>query len=121
MRSCALMTILVTMSVPKIRVPAEVQAGEFKAKCLELMDTVAQTGATILITKRGKPVARLVPVFDLSGSVFGFAKGAFEELGDIVAPVASEWVPSEEELALLGQRDANRARKRGKRPARAAR
>ena len=37
-------------------------AGEFKAKCLRLMDEVDQTGSTIVITKRGRPVSRLVPV-----------------------------------------------------------
>lgn len=37
-------------------------AGEFKAKCLKLMDEVNETGATIVITKRGRPVCRLVPV-----------------------------------------------------------
>lgn len=37
-------------------------AGEFKAKCLALMDEVARTGEEIIITKRGKPIARLEPV-----------------------------------------------------------
>ena len=121
MRRRVIMTIFVTMSVQKNRVPAEVQAGEFKAKCLELMDAGAQTGATIVITKRGKPVARLVPVVDPSASVFGFAKGAFEELGDIVAPVAAEWRPNEEELALLDQGGATGSRAAEKRTKRAAR
>ena len=39
-----------------------IPAGEFKAKCLKLMDEVNETGATIVITKRGRPVSRLVPV-----------------------------------------------------------
>jgi prevent-host-death family protein len=38
----------------------EVKAGEFKAKCLALLDEVAATGEPIVITKRGKPVARLI-------------------------------------------------------------
>ena len=37
-------------------------AGEFKATCLALMDEVAATGREVVITKRGKPVAKLVPV-----------------------------------------------------------
>jgi prevent-host-death family protein len=37
-------------------------AGEFKAKCLALMDEIARTGEEIVITKRGKPVARLEPI-----------------------------------------------------------
>jgi prevent-host-death family protein len=115
------MTVLVTMRAQTNPAPPEVKAGEFKPKCLELMDAVAQTGATIVITKRGKPVARLVPVVDPSTSIFGFAKGAFEELGDIVAPVASEWRPHEEELTLLDRSDATGSRTRAKRTKRSAR
>jgi prevent-host-death family protein len=89
------------MSARMKRPPAEVKAGEFKAKCLELMDSVAQTGATIVITKRGAPVARLVPVVDRARSIFGFAAGSFEEIGDIVGPVAPEWFAEESEVALL--------------------
>ena len=101
MRFRYVVTILVTMSARVRSVPGEMKAGEFKAKCHELMDTVAETGATIVITKRGTPVARLVPVVDAASSIFGFARGAFEEVGDIVAPVASEWRPNEVELTLL--------------------
>ena len=39
----------------------EMKAGEFKAKCLAVMDEVAATGESVVITKRGKRVARLVP------------------------------------------------------------
>ncbi len=39
-----------------------IPAGEFKAKCLKLMDEVNATGEELVITKRGKPVARLVPI-----------------------------------------------------------
>lgn len=38
-----------------------IQASEFKAKCLALLDEVARTGETIVITKHGEPVAKLVP------------------------------------------------------------
>ncbi|MCY4367938.1 MAG: type II toxin-antitoxin system Phd/YefM family antitoxin, partial [bacterium] len=38
-----------------------IPAGEFKAKCLKLMDEVNETGVPIIITKRGRPVSRLVP------------------------------------------------------------
>lgn len=38
-----------------------IQASEFKAKCLALMDQVARTGETIVVTKNGKPVAELRP------------------------------------------------------------
>lgn len=40
----------------------EISAGEFKAKCLKLMDEVARTREPVVITKRGRPVAMMVPV-----------------------------------------------------------
>lgn len=49
-----------------------VPAGEFKAKCLKLLDEVAETGETIVVTKRGKPVAQIGPMEpppSLKGSV----------------------------------------------------
>jgi prevent-host-death family protein len=39
-----------------------IAAGEFKAKCLAVMDEVQATGQPVVVTKRGKPVARLTPV-----------------------------------------------------------
>ena len=71
--------------------PAHIGAGEFKARCLELMDLVKETGAALVITKRGKPVARLVPVQQAApGAVSGFGalKGSFEIRGDVVGPAA---------------------------------
>ena len=50
----------------------EVAAGEFKAQCLALLDEVAETGKEIVVTKRGKPVAKVVPIEppkSLEGSV----------------------------------------------------
>ena len=50
----------------------EIAAGEFKAHCLALLDQVAQTGKEIIVTKRGKPVAKVVPIEppkSLEGSV----------------------------------------------------
>ena len=49
-----------------------IPAGRFKAQCLRLLDEVAETGETIIVTKRGKPVARLDPIEEppsLKGSV----------------------------------------------------
>jgi prevent-host-death family protein len=49
-----------------------IPAGRFKAQCLKLLDEVAETGETIVVTKRGKPVAKLEPVEEppsLAGSV----------------------------------------------------
>lgn len=55
-----------------------IQAAEFKQTCLALMDEVARTGATVIITKRGKPVARLTPVTDKRPQALGCLEGALE-------------------------------------------
>jgi prevent-host-death family protein len=49
-----------------------IPAGQFKARCLKLLDEVAENGETIVVTKRGRPVAKVGPVEDppsLEGSV----------------------------------------------------
>lgn len=70
----------------------EIAAGQFKAKCLQLMDQVQQSREEIVITKHGKPVAKLVPV-DETGprSILGYLQGTVEIVGDIVSPLESEW------------------------------
>jgi prevent-host-death family protein len=62
----------------------EIGAGEFKAKCLALLDEVAERHEEIVITKRGKPVARLVPIDDTPPKIFGRMPGSVVILGDIV-------------------------------------
>jgi prevent-host-death family protein len=74
----------------------EIKAGEFKAKCLELMDWVAAGNEEIIITKRGKPVAKLVPIAPVSKrEIFGYMKGTFDIVGDIVAPTGEKWEADE--------------------------
>ena len=64
-----------------------VPATEFKAKCLALLDRVAERRETFVITKRGKPVARLVPVERKpKGSILGWMRGQATITGDIVSP-----------------------------------
>ena len=60
----------------KTAAPGEVPAAEFKARCLELMDRVRETGAEYVITKHGTPVAKLVPVVEARRQpFFGSMKG----------------------------------------------
>lgn len=67
-----------------------IQASEFKAKCLALMDEVARTGKAILITKNGKPVAELRPHRrPRVKSLIGLHKGRIRVRGDIVAPAGT--------------------------------
>jgi len=68
-----------------------VTASEFRAKCLKLMDEVAATGAPICITKRGRPVARLIPESDPRRSILGLHAGQSRILGDIISPIDVEW------------------------------
>jgi prevent-host-death family protein len=63
-----------------------ISAGKFKAQCLALMDDVKETGEPVLITKRGEPVAKLVPIDRKKGSILGFMEGEFEITGDIMSP-----------------------------------
>ena len=49
-----------------------IKASEFKAKCLAVLDQVERTGETVVITKKGKPVAQLMPHSRLSGAHSGF-------------------------------------------------
>lgn len=68
-------------------------AGEFKVHCLRVMDEVQAKREAVVITKRGKPVAKLVPVEQEKDDIFGFFKGKIEIKGDIVSPAFSpeEW------------------------------
>jgi prevent-host-death family protein len=68
-----------------------VKASEFKAKCLKLMDEVAETGEPIIITKNGKPVSQLAPYREKRKSAFGALRGSIIIKGDIVAPVDVDW------------------------------
>ena len=73
---------------------SRVAATDFKARCLQLMDRVAERRETFVITKRGKPVAKLVPVErSPKASLFGWLRGQARECGDIVGPAvaANEW------------------------------
>lgn len=71
-----------------------ISATQFKAQCLALLDECEKRGTELVITKRGKPVARLVPLEPVSrrkplgGRI----------LGDIVGPIEVEWTPRPRKL-----------------------
>ncbi len=67
-----------------------IAAGEFKAKCLKLLDEVAEKRETLVITKHGKPVAELRPIAE-QGDIVGSMKGSVTILGDIISPLDVEW------------------------------
>jgi prevent-host-death family protein len=72
------------------------RAGEFKTRCLKVMDQVQKTREPLVITKRGKPVAKLVPADKAGNDIFGCLKGVVKIVGDIESPL----VPPEDWEAL---------------------
>lgn len=63
-----------------------VPAGKFKAICLRLMDEVETAREPLIVTKKGRPVVKLVPADTASKDVFGCMRGQVEIVGDIVSP-----------------------------------
>jgi len=67
-------------------VTKKISAGKFKATCLRLMDEVQSTRVPLIITKNGRPVAKLVPADEPVKDIFGFMRGMVEIVGDIESP-----------------------------------
>lgn len=88
---------------------------EFKARCLALLEDVARTGETLLVTKRGKPLARVSPGSNSNApSPQDTLHGSVEILGDITEPVVAARGWNATRGVLLTQEDAPR-KSRGKR------
>lgn len=66
-------------------------ASEFKAKCLKIMDEVAESGERVVITKRGKPVAELSQARERRASKYGALRGMITYRGDVISPTGVEW------------------------------
>ena len=76
-----------------------VAAADFKANCLRLMDEVARRRMPLIITKRGKPVAKLVPADDKPIDIFGRMAGTVKICGDIISPVEDlDWTGDAENV-----------------------
>jgi prevent-host-death family protein len=73
-----------TMSEGMRRIPA----GEFKAKCLALLDEVFETGQSVVVTKRGRPVARVSPV---KASATRPLLGSVLKERDLITPIQERW------------------------------
>lgn len=67
-----------------------IAAGKFKATCLALLDEVQTSGQEIVVTKYGKPVAKIVPVESDETERFNELKGSVTFKGDVVEPLGSE-------------------------------
>lgn len=68
-------------------------AGTFKTNCLAVMDEVQARKESVLITKHGKPVAKLVPISENKDEIYNFLGGKGMILGDVVGPAIplEEW------------------------------
>jgi len=62
-------------------------AGKFKAQCLKIIDRVNATREPVLITKKGRPIAKLVPANLPGEDIFGCLASTIEIVGDIESPV----------------------------------
>jgi prevent-host-death family protein len=69
----------------------KIAAAVFKAQCLSLMEDVRSTRQPIVITKRGKPVAKLVPVDGEKDDFIGRLKGQIEIVGDLDSDAPEAW------------------------------
>jgi len=66
-------------------------AAEFKAKCLDVLDQVAESGRGVVVTKRGRPVAQVVPMVTRPAKLVGVMKSEITVTGDIVSPLGVSW------------------------------
>ena len=68
-------------------------ASEFKARCLKVMEEVRTGRETVVVTKKGRPVVRVVPAEKPAEDIFGCLKGIVRITGDIEAPLVpvSDW------------------------------
>jgi prevent-host-death family protein len=75
----------------RIAMKSTIAAGEFKAKCLKLLDEVAEKRKPLVITKYGKAIAQVVPMPAKQRNIVGSMKGSVTILGDIISPLDVEW------------------------------
>ena len=66
-------------------------AGSFKAQCLAVMDEVQAKRETVVITKHGRPVAKLVPADNDTDEIYNFLRGKGAVVGDIISPAIEDW------------------------------
>jgi len=65
----------------------QMRASAFKAQCLKVMNDIQATGEPVIVTKRGKPVVKVVPMQPENDDIFGFMAGKAKIIGDVESPV----------------------------------
>jgi prevent-host-death family protein len=69
----------------------KINAAAFKARCLKLIDEVAESGQPITVTKRGKAKVQIIAVREKPKTLIGATKGTFKIIGDIVGPIDDDY------------------------------
>lgn len=70
------------------RTQRQMAAGEFKAKCLRVLDDVAASRREVVVTKRGKPIAKVVPISPAEDVPIA---GLIVRQGDLLSPIDADW------------------------------
>lgn len=68
-----------------------IPAGAFKARCLAVIKDVHATGEPVVVTKRGKPIVKVVAAEKEAASLPGCMTGKVKILGDIESPIPVDW------------------------------
>lgn len=83
------------MDIQKNSIPA----GKFKAECLREIEHVKQTGEPLVVTKRGKPIVKILPISeDTKETYFGCCSDTMEIMGDIMLPIDETWNADQGEI-----------------------
>jgi prevent-host-death family protein len=69
----------------------QMAASMFKATCLKVMKQVRATGEPVMVTRRGKPMIKVVSAEPENDDIFGFMRGKGKIVGDITSPIPVEW------------------------------
>lgn len=72
-------------------IPNPVSSTQLKAHLSEVLDTVARERRTVVVTRHGREIARIVPARRKPERLFGVARGCVTVHGDIVEPIDVEW------------------------------
>jgi prevent-host-death family protein len=92
----------------------KIAATAFKANCLKLMSRVSRTHHPVVITKRGVPIAQLIPAQAEPESLFGYMRGTLTIKGDIVSSLRETWSAmdgDEDDLYTVVNKRSSRKRK----------
>ena len=69
----------------------QMPVGDFKARCLSVVRKVQMTGEPVIVTRRGQPVVKVVPLEREKSDLFGLMAGRVKIIGDIESPIPVEW------------------------------